>query len=178
MTQGPATHDINLSVMTNTLERATVSFGGIQVDFVRREIRNQEQLLQVGSRAFDILELLANANGELVSKDEIMRAVWPTTVVEENNVQVHVSALRKAFGAESELIKTDAGRGYRLLQTRGPNNNRNAGTAPPETEASGQSVPTSSMREPMQPSVDRNIAELVGRDQQLKELKAALRRST
>lgn len=176
--EGRNFHTIRTGRRFTQTECSMISIGDLQVDFNRREIRNRNKLLHVGSRAFDILELLANANGELVSKDEIMRAVWPTTVVEENNVQVHVSALRKAFGAESELIKTDAGRGYRLLQTRGPNNNRNAGTAPPETEASGQSVPTSSMREPMQPSVDRNIAELVGRDQQLKELKAALRRST
>jgi len=154
-----------------------INIGDLQVDFNRREIRNRNKPLHVGSRAFDILEVLANANGALVSKDEIMRAVWPTTVVEENNLQVHVSALRKAFGAESELIKTDAGRGYRLLQTQGPNNNRNDGTSPPEVEPGGQSVPTSSMREPMQSSVDCNIAELVGREQSLKELQAALRSS-
>src|SRR5471030_2987224 len=67
-------------------ERAMISIGNLQVDFIRREIRHNKQLLQVGSRAFDILELLANANGALVSKDEIMRVVWPTTVVEENNL--------------------------------------------------------------------------------------------
>jgi predicted ATPase/DNA-binding winged helix-turn-helix (wHTH) protein len=153
------------------------SIGDLQVDFNKREIRNRNKLLHVGSRAFHILELLANANGALVSKDEIMRAVWPSTVVEENNLQVHVSALRKAFGAESELIKTDTGRGYRLVQTQGPNNVRNAGNALHEVEPGGQLVSTSSMRVPMQPSVDRNIAELVGRDQPLKELQSALRRS-
>src|SRR5476651_724594 len=102
-----------------------ISIGDLHIDFNRREIRNSNKLLHVGSRAFDILELLAIANGALVSKDEIMRAVWPTNVVEENNLQVHVSALRKAFGADSGLIKTIAGRGYRLLRTRGPNNHGN-----------------------------------------------------
>ena len=46
-----------------------INIGDLQVDFNRREIRNRNKLLHVGSRAFDILELLANANGALVSKD-------------------------------------------------------------------------------------------------------------
>jgi DNA-binding winged helix-turn-helix (wHTH) protein len=53
----------------------------------------------IGSRAFDILAQLAAAGGRLVTKDELMRAVWPkAVVVEENNIQVHLSALRKALG--------------------------------------------------------------------------------
>ena len=90
--------------------------GDLEIDFALREVRRDGTPLRVGSRAFDILELLNNANGELVSKDEILRMVWPTTVVEENNLQVQISALRKAFGASRQLIRTVPGRGYRLLQ--------------------------------------------------------------
>ncbi|WP_397453339.1 response regulator [Pseudomonas sp. NA-150] len=73
------------------------------------------QAIRLGSRAFDILELLIKAQGRMVSKDALLKAVWPDTVVEENNLQVHISALRKVLGTEREIIKTVPGRGYRLL---------------------------------------------------------------
>src|ERR1700704_1534364 len=49
----------------------------------------------IGSRAFDALRVLITADGDLVSKDEIMAAVWPGTVVEDNNLTVQISALRR-----------------------------------------------------------------------------------
>jgi predicted ATPase len=54
-------------------------------------------------------------SGKLVTKDEIMRRVWPGTIVEENALQVHISTIRKALGADREMLKTVSGRGYRLL---------------------------------------------------------------
>ena len=152
-----------------------ISIGGLQVDFIRREIRHHKKLLQVGTRAFDILELLANANGALVSKEEIMRAVWPTTVVEENNLQVHVSALRKAFGIHSELIRTVAGRGYRLLPIPNPFNETDADLPPSYVEQRPDSPPTSNLEVKTQSPDVCHPAELVGRDQPLQELLAALR---
>jgi predicted ATPase/DNA-binding winged helix-turn-helix (wHTH) protein len=92
-----------------------VRIGQLLISLESREIQLDSQSLRIGSRAFDILELLIRAQGTLVSKDEIMRRVWPDTVVEENNLQVHVAALRKALGADRDLIKTVPGRGYRLI---------------------------------------------------------------
>jgi class 3 adenylate cyclase len=72
----------------------------------------------LGSRAFDLLGLLAGRHGELVSKDEIMAAVWPRTVVEENNLTVQISALRRILDAErtqGSCIQTVPGRGYRFV---------------------------------------------------------------
>jgi TolB-like protein/Flp pilus assembly protein TadD len=68
--------------------------------------------VSLGARAFDILYALARHAGELVSKDQLFEWVWPGRVVEENNLQVHVSTLRKILGAE--LIVTIPGQGYRL----------------------------------------------------------------
>jgi len=51
--------------------------------------------LSLGSRALDLLRLLVERQGELIFKDEIMQAVWPQTVVEENNLTVQISALRR-----------------------------------------------------------------------------------
>lgn len=79
-----------------------------------REVYLDDRLLQVGSRAFDILELLIQARGKTVTKDEILRRVWPNSVVEENNIHVQLSALRKILGADKEAIRTISGRGYRL----------------------------------------------------------------
>jgi DNA-binding winged helix-turn-helix (wHTH) protein len=57
---------------------------------------------------------LIEARGAIVTKDASMARVWPDRIVEENNLQAHISALRSAFGAERELIRTVAGRGYQF----------------------------------------------------------------
>ncbi|MDR0241705.1 MAG: helix-turn-helix transcriptional regulator [Burkholderia sp.] len=95
-----------------------IRIGTLHVFLDRREIRSNGKLLRIGSRAFEILELLIQANGALVSKDEIMQHVWPHTVVEENNLQVHIASLRKALAGDRNLIVTVPGRGYRLVAGR------------------------------------------------------------
>jgi TolB-like protein/DNA-binding winged helix-turn-helix (wHTH) protein len=70
----------------------------------------------IGSRALDILGLLIDRHGDLVSRDEILEAVWPG-VVEGANVTVQISALRRALDdgrSEPSLIQTVSGRGYRF----------------------------------------------------------------
>jgi TolB-like protein/Flp pilus assembly protein TadD len=72
----------------------------------------------VGSRALDVLGVLTERAGELVSKDEIMDVVWPGTTVEEANLTVQISALRRVLdnrGSERSTIQTVPGRGYRFV---------------------------------------------------------------
>ena len=72
----------------------------------------------LGSRALDLLGLLVERQGELVSKDAIMKAVWPGTVVEEGNLTVQVSTLRRILDQnreEASCIQTVPGRGYRFI---------------------------------------------------------------
>ena len=69
--------------------------------------------IDLGARAFDVLWTLVEAGGELVSKNELIDKVWAGVAVEENNAQM--SAIRKALGADRDLISTEFGRGYRLL---------------------------------------------------------------
>ena len=76
-----------------------VRFGPFQLDLGRRELQRDGVLVQLGTRALDILCVLAGAKGQVVSKDELLARVWAGLTVEENNVQVHVSALRKAFAS-------------------------------------------------------------------------------
>jgi non-specific serine/threonine protein kinase len=85
------------------------------MDLTRRELRTHGAPVALGSRAFDIVEVLVRSAGELVTKDEIMRRVWVGTIVEESALQVHISAIRKALGPDRGMLKTAFGRGYRLL---------------------------------------------------------------
>jgi len=68
----------------------------------------------LGTRAFDLLLVLLEADGALVTKKELLDRVWPSVIVSEENLKVHVSALRKALGADRDFIRTDFGRGYRF----------------------------------------------------------------
>jgi len=73
--------------------------------------------IAIGSRGLDILGVLIARAGEVVSKDEIIAAVWPGTVVEDSNLTVQISALRRVLDrgpAQGRCIQTVSGRGYRF----------------------------------------------------------------
>ncbi|ATG94369.1 winged helix-turn-helix domain-containing protein [Paracidovorax citrulli] len=89
----------------------------------------------LGARAFDVLCTLVHRAGTLVTKSELFRQVWPGMVVEENNLQVHVSALRKLVGADR--IVTIPGQGYRFV-------GRVAGPPEPGQEAARAPLPDAS----------------------------------
>jgi predicted ATPase/DNA-binding winged helix-turn-helix (wHTH) protein len=89
--------------------------GDCEVDLGRRELRARGIPVPLGSRAFDIVDTLVRSAGQLVTKDELMFRVWAGTIVEENTLQVHISAVRRALGAYRGMLKTESGRGYRLL---------------------------------------------------------------
>jgi predicted ATPase/DNA-binding winged helix-turn-helix (wHTH) protein len=93
----------------------TIKFGRFQVLPHRREFLAEGVPVPLGSRAFDVLMVLIEAGGELVTKDEILSRVWPGMVVEEHSLQFHISALRKVLGEDRGFIKTISGRGYRFV---------------------------------------------------------------
>lgn len=68
----------------------------------------------LGPKALQLLSVLAGANGALVTKDEIMCALWPDMIVEENTLHVHMMAVRKALGEEARRLVTIRSIGYRL----------------------------------------------------------------
>jgi len=83
----------------------------------RRDERGVFVPVAIGSRGFEVLRVLIAAHGDLVMKDEIMAAVWPGTVVEDNNLTVQIAALRRILDqgrAGGSCIQTVAGRGYRF----------------------------------------------------------------
>jgi TolB-like protein len=95
-----------------------VRFGRYRVDLGRRELWRDESLIHLGNRALDILCALVSAKGEVVTKDELMAQVWSGLAVEESNIHVQVSALRKALDEGSDAqghVVTVPGRGYRFI---------------------------------------------------------------
>src|SRR5580692_11551432 len=86
-----------------------------EIDLARRELRVRGSPVPIGARAFEIIEVLAESAGELVTKQQLMQRIWPGAVVMENTLQVHAASVRRALGPCRNLLKTELGRGYRLL---------------------------------------------------------------
>jgi adenylate cyclase len=110
-------------------------FGRFQVLVAERRLQVDGQAVALGSRAFDLLAALVVRRERVVPKDELIEVVWPGLVVEENNLQVQISALRKILGAQA--IATVPGRGYQFTLAALPPNAavtaplRSAAAAPP-----------------------------------------------
>lgn len=90
-----------------------IRVGLASVSLERREAFRDGQMLRMGGRAFDILATLIRAEGRVVSKDTLISQVWQNTIVENNNLEVHISHLRKLLGGK-DFIQTIPRRGYRL----------------------------------------------------------------
>ncbi|HUL64237.1 MAG TPA: winged helix-turn-helix domain-containing protein [Burkholderiaceae bacterium] len=99
--------------MTTPVAMAPLRFGHFELQRHERRLLADGQPIEVGGRAFDLLLVLADRPGQLVSKRALMDLVWPGVVVEENNLAAQVSALRKLLGGD--LIATIPGRGYRFM---------------------------------------------------------------
>lgn len=94
-----------------------IRFGPFRLDLRRRALLREDKAIRLGGRALDILCELALAAGNIVTKDELMARLWSGQIVEEGNIHVHVSALRKALddeGGGHSYVVTVPGRGYRL----------------------------------------------------------------
>ncbi len=87
-------------------------FGNFEWRPATRQVLRDGTALAIGARAYDVLAALIDRRDRTVSKSELIDIVWPDVVVEENNLQVQVSGLRKLLGAQA--IATIPGRGYRF----------------------------------------------------------------
>jgi len=92
-------------------------FGEFELDASRRRLTRNGTELSLNPKAFDLLIELVRNSGSVVSKDELLERVWPGQFVEENNLSVHVSALRKLLGngGAAKFIATVPGKGYSFV---------------------------------------------------------------
>lgn len=95
-------------------------FGDFTIDLERRTLTQigADEPLGLVSKAFDTLAYLAMRSGKVVSKDELMSAIWPDTVVEENNLSQQISVVRRALGekaGENRFIATVPGTGFKFV---------------------------------------------------------------
>jgi DNA-binding winged helix-turn-helix (wHTH) protein len=90
-------------------------FGSYSLDMPSRTLTSSGAAVTLAPKTFDLLALLVKSNGRLLSKSELMAALWPDAFVEEANLSFQISALRKALGEEgAEWIETVPKYGYRF----------------------------------------------------------------
>jgi TolB-like protein/DNA-binding winged helix-turn-helix (wHTH) protein len=93
-------------------------FGPFRIDPTKRLLLRDGESVTLPPKAFDTLLMLVERHGEVLGKDELMKTLWPDSFVEEANLTVHISNLRKALGEhrhQHEYIVTVHGRGYRFV---------------------------------------------------------------
>ena len=93
-------------------------FKGFRLDRAERRLLHHGRPVQLKPKIFDLLLYLVERQGQLVEKDELMREIWPNTIVEENNITVSMSMLRKILGEDRsgrKFVETVARRGYRFV---------------------------------------------------------------
>ncbi len=133
----------------------TYRFGRFELRPATRQLLVDRQPAALGARAFDLLLALIERRDRLVTKDELLELVWPGLVVEENNLQVQVSALRKLLGQDA--IGTVAGHGYRF--TLEPTQSDTP--APPLPRVAKHNLPA-------------QVSSFIGRERELTDLRAML----
>ncbi|MBV8132975.1 MAG: winged helix-turn-helix domain-containing protein [Alphaproteobacteria bacterium] len=143
--------------------RASFEFGRFRILPRRREVLADGRQMELGGRAFDVLVALVEANGAVVSKDELMSRAWPGRIVEDNNLHAQVKALRKAF-SDHDLIRTVVGRGYQFTgEIRALPAGQNTQTEPETASdvSSPRRVPT---------NLPAPTSDLIGRGDEIEEV--------
>ena len=134
---------------------AIYRFSRFELRPATRQVLVDNQPAPLGARAFDVLQALIERRERLVTKEELLDLAWPGLVVEENNLQVQISALRKLLGADA--IVTVAGRGYRF--TLEPTHA--AVPAPPPSQGPKHNLPA-------------QMASFIGRENEIRAIKEQL----
>jgi predicted ATPase/DNA-binding winged helix-turn-helix (wHTH) protein len=141
----------------------SIAFGRFRMLPRRRVLLADDEPIKLGGRAFDLLTVLIESSGAVVSKDDLMARVWPGRVVTEANLQTQILALRQAFGAERDLIRTVAGRGYQFtgeIRIISPGLDKLVAAAPP---AAGDAVVSPT-------NLPQPVSGLIGRDAEVEEV--------
>jgi predicted ATPase/DNA-binding winged helix-turn-helix (wHTH) protein len=161
-------------------------FGHFEIRPRERQLLVRGRVATLGARAFDLLLALASRPGSLVTKNDLLDLVWPNLVVEENNLQVQISALRKLLGPE--VVATIPGRGYRFTAAATPAGAAESTTRaaePPPPPSLADPVPAAAAHGPapgsaapaallQRTNLPARLPALIGRDDDLLALEALL----
>jgi len=136
------------------------SFGTTFVIPRRRELSHNGAKVEIGDRALDLLLVLVEAQGSILSKDQIIALVWQDRIVEENTLEGQISSLRRALGDDRGAIRTVAGRGYQFV-----------GELARPTPVPG-GPPVAATLAPVYPGVrlPASVAPIIGREKALREV--------
>ena len=158
--------------MLGAIQNLVYTSGPWEVDLGRRELRSRGTPVALGNRAFEIVEVLAQAGGQLVTKDGLMERIWPGAIVGDNTLHVHIAAVRKAFGSDRGMLQTAPGRGYRLVGSWTVQHGEEASEAAPVPQPPARSA------EPPATNFPVIVTRLVGRSaavQRVRDLVSAYR---
>jgi len=114
-------------------DRRVISFGPFRLHIQERLLLEGDRPVRLGSRAFDILAALVERAGEVVDKEQLIARVWAQTFVEESNLKIQVSALRRALGdgqAGNRYVITVPGHGYSFVAPVQREERSSAGSVP------------------------------------------------
>jgi DNA-binding winged helix-turn-helix (wHTH) protein len=143
---------------------AIIEFGHFWLLPHRRELLDDGRPIHLGERSFDVLMALIEGQGAVVSKDALMERVWPNRIVEESSLNVQISALRNAFGADRNLIRTISGRGYQFIGEI-----RTVAVSPHAQAVAGTAVQVPAVPRPPT-NLPEPVSELIGRDVEFEEI--------
>lgn len=143
-----------------------ISVGAFELYPSERRLCSSGKPVELGARAFDLLLVLVENHGKLVTKATLLERVWPKVIVDENNLPAQIASLRRVLGAGA--IGTVSGFGYRLDLAV------NKSAAPPASRPPAATLPRLPVQQRAWPN---RLAPLIGRDSDLQNLREALGRS-
>src|SRR6267154_3038842 len=148
------------------MDEHAISFGPYRLLASQRLLLECDQPVRLGSRAFDILAALVKRAGEVVAKEQLSARAWPQTFVEEANLKIQMSALRRALGdgqSGNRYVLTVPGRGYNFVAPVRREETLRAASAPPAPSTMPHNLPFA-------------VTRMIGRDDAVAVLVARLSR--
>jgi predicted ATPase/DNA-binding winged helix-turn-helix (wHTH) protein len=148
------------------MDGQTISFGPYRLLAAQRLLLEGDRPVRLGSRAFDILAALVERAGEVVGKEQLIARAWPQTFVEEANLKIQVSALRRALGdgyGGNRYVITVPGRGYNFVAPVRREETATAAPSPPAPSKTLHNLPFA-------------VARMIGRDDAVTALVTRLSR--
>jgi predicted ATPase/DNA-binding winged helix-turn-helix (wHTH) protein len=153
--------------------RTSVAFGPFRLHFGKRLLEKEAVPVALGSRAMDVLIALVERAGDVVTKQELTRRVWPNITVDESSLRVHVATLRKALGDGrngARYVTNISGRGYCFVAPVTPGADGahgDAATAFAPLVAQASAAPSAT-------GLPRPLSRMIGREAEVREISAQL----